>query len=194
MARTSTRERMVIGAAGSIRRYGASATSIDRVLAVSRAPRGSVYHHFPGGRTQLVAEAVTYAGERVGAQIAAAAAHGSPVRVLEEFIEMWRDQLVTSGYRDGCPVVAVAVESSDEDPQLTDAAGAAFDQWSAQLGDLMVDAGVPSGRAARLATLVIAAVEGALVLGRAQRSTRPLDDVGVELRDLLGAALQEAGS
>jgi len=53
---------MILSAAALLREYGASATSIDRVLAHSGAPRGSVYHHFPGGRTQLIDEAVALAG------------------------------------------------------------------------------------------------------------------------------------
>lgn len=59
--RSDSRERMVLSAAALLREHGASATSIDRVLAHSGAPRGSVYHHFPGGRAQLIDEAVTLA-------------------------------------------------------------------------------------------------------------------------------------
>ncbi len=193
-SRTTTRQRMVAGAAGSIRRYGASATSIDRVLARSGAPRGSVYHHFPGGRAQLMEEAVGFAGEHVSDLMADAARDGSPMAVLDLFVGLWREALVESGFRDGCPVVAVAVESDDEAPGLTDAAGAVFGRWQTQLRTVLTDAGLDPARASRLATLVIASVEGALVLSRAQRRTGPLDDVAVELRDLLTSALEGEAS
>jgi len=65
----TTRERMVISTALLVREQGARATSIDDVLAHSGAPRGSVYHHFPGGRQQLLSEAIDYAGEFVAARI-----------------------------------------------------------------------------------------------------------------------------
>jgi AcrR family transcriptional regulator len=190
-SRSTTRQRMVSSAAGLIRRHGASATSIDRVLEVSGAPRGSVYHHFPGGRAQLVEEAVGYADRYVDSLLDAAAASGDPVAVVDQFLTMWREQLVASDFHAGCPVVAVAVEANEEAPQLTDAAGAAFGHWQARIRSLLADAGLDPDRAARVATLVVAAVEGALVLSRAQRRTDPLDDVAVELRDLLTAALKE---
>ncbi len=194
LSRGGTRQRMVAAAAGSIRRHGASATSIDRVLALSGAPRGSVYHHFPGGRTQLVEEAVEFAGEHVSGLIREAADQGSPVAVVDRFVAMWRQQLVESGFRDGCPVVGVAVESDEDHPQLTDAVGKVFGQWHSLLEAVLVDAGLAVSRAERLATFVIAAVEGALVLSRAQRRTGPLDDVGAELHALLTAAIDGTAS
>lgn len=63
------RERMVVSAALLIRERGAHATAISDVLQHSGAPRGSAYHYFPGGRTQLLCEAVDYAGEHVAAMI-----------------------------------------------------------------------------------------------------------------------------
>ncbi len=191
-ARSTTRQRMVASAADLIRTHGSTATSIDRVLARSGAPRGSVYHHFPGGRAQLVEEAVTYAGGHVSALIDAAAANGDPATVVDRFLGMWREQLVASDFQAGCPVVAVAVEANEGAPQLSAAAGAAFARWQEQLSTVLADAGLDAGRAAQLATLVIAAVEGALVLCRAQRRTDPMDAVGAELRAVLATALESA--
>ena len=59
----SPRERMVISTALLIRERGAHSTAISDVLEHSGAPRGSAYHYFPGGRTQLLCEAVDYAAE-----------------------------------------------------------------------------------------------------------------------------------
>ena len=56
----SPRERMVISTALLIRERGAHSTAISDVLEHSGAPRGSAYHYFPGGRTQLLCEAVDY--------------------------------------------------------------------------------------------------------------------------------------
>lgn len=189
-----TRQRMVAAAAGSIRRHGAAATSIDRVLALSGAPRGSVYHHFPRGRAQLVLEAVGFAGDHVSALMVEAARDGSPVLAVDRFVAMWREQLLESGFRDGCPVLAVSVESDEAHPELTDAAAEVFGHWHGLLKAALVDAGLEVGRAERLATFVIAAVEGALVLSRAQRRTDPLDDVGTELRAVLTAAIEGEAS
>ena len=188
--RSTTRQRMVTSAAGLIRKHGASATSIDRVLALSGAPRGSVYHHFPGGRAQLVEEAVGYAGDYVSALLDRAAQTRDPVAAVAEFLAMWRHQLIASDFQAGCPVVAVAVEVNDEAPRLADAAGAAFARWQDQFRGVLQDAGLSPQRATRLAVLVISSVEGSLVISRAQRRTDPLDAVGAELHDLLSSALE----
>ena len=110
MPMRSPRERMVVSAALLIRERGAHATAISDVLAHSGAPRGSAYHYFPGGRTQLLCEAVDYAGDHVGAVIAEA---DSGLELLDTLIDKYRRQLLDSDFRAGCPIVAVSVESGD---------------------------------------------------------------------------------
>lgn len=96
----SPRERMVISAAMLIRERGAHATAISDVLEHSGAPRGSAYHYFPGGRTQLLCEAVDYAGEHVAAIVTEA--DGS-LELLDTLIDKYRQQLLSSDFRAGCP-------------------------------------------------------------------------------------------
>src|SRR5256885_8040824 len=103
----SARTRMVISTALLVRERGARATSIDDVLAHSGAPRGSVYHHFPGGRQQLLSEAIDHAGEFVAARIEHAP---DALTMLHMLLDDYREQLVRTDFRAGCPVVAVAVE------------------------------------------------------------------------------------
>jgi AcrR family transcriptional regulator len=180
---------MVVSTAALLREYGASATSIDRVLLHSGASRGSVYHYFPDGRSQLIGEAVDLAGQYMSRAIETMAEDGDPVRTVDAFFDYWRVQLVESGFRIGCPIVAVAVETNDEAPQLARSAGAVFGQWQDALASLLVRAGIPEERGRRLAALIIAALEGAVVMCRAQRSTEPLDATAAELHDLLVGAL-----
>ena len=187
--RGESRERMVESAAVLLREYGASATSIDRVLLHSGASRGSVYHYFPDGRSQLIGEAVDLAGEYIGQKFEAMIEAGDPVGSLDAFFEYWRVRLVKSDFRTGCSVAAVAVETNDEAPELARLAAAAFVRWQETLTLLLVRGGVSEDRGKRLAAMVIAAVEGAIIMCRAQRSADPLDAVAVELHDLLVLAL-----
>lgn len=180
---------MVASAAQLLREHGASATSIDRVLAHSGASRGSVYHYFPQGRAQLIGEAVELAGDYITALIDAMAADGDPLRALDAFFDMWRTQLAGSGYRAGCPIVAVAVEANDDAPQLARSAAAVFTRWTDALADMLERGGVPHERGKCLATVIVAAVEGAVIMCRAEQSTAPLDATAAEIRDLLTRAL-----
>ncbi|MFJ8425648.1 TetR/AcrR family transcriptional regulator [Streptomyces sp. NPDC094021] len=188
--RSDSRDRMVLSAAALLREYGASGTSVDKVLAHSGAPRGSVYHHFPGGRAQLIDEAVAFAGDFVAELIDAAARADDPVAAVDAFFALWREQLMGSGFRAGCPVVAVAVETNDEAPGLARSAAAVFGRWQQALAALFVRHGLTEERGRRLGSFVIAAVEGAVVMCRAERSTAPLDAAAAEIHELLVHALR----
>lgn len=180
--RSDTRERMVRSAAELLREQGASATSIDLVLAHSGAPRGSVYHHFPGGRTQLIEEAVAFSGDFIAGLIDAA----EPLVVIDKFFSMWRRWLVDSDFKAGCPIVSVTV--TNETPRL---AADAFGRWTDGLATSFAEHGVPEARARRLATFVIAAVEGAVVMCRAERSLDPLEAAAGEIHELLAHTLRK---
>lgn len=182
------RERMVVSAALLIRERGAHSTAIADVLAHSGAPRGSAYHYFPGGRTQLLCEAVDYAAEYMIARLDAA---DSCLDALDELFRGYRKDLQRSGFRAGCPVVAVAVEAGDPDrpdqsaPVLARAA-AAFTRWRGAIAARMRADGIDEQRAEDLAVLTLSAFEGALVLARAARDVEPLDRVHAQLRSLIG--------
>jgi AcrR family transcriptional regulator len=167
-----------------IRERGASGTSIDDVLAHSGAPRGSIYHHFPAGRTQILRETVERAGTGMTAQIAGAEGMG-PLELFDAFLAIWRERLERSDFRAGCPVLAVAVESGDQPAELTAAAADAFASWRDALASLLRGAGCSPAEGRRRATLVVAAIEGAVALARVEHDLRPLDDVAYELRRLL---------
>lgn len=177
MGRTSdTRDRMVRSAAELLREQGAGATSIDRVLAHSGAPRGSVYHHFPGGRTQLIEEAVALSGDFIAGLIDAR----EPAAAIDKFFSLWRRWLVDSDFRAGCPIVSVTV--AGETPRL---AAGVFGRWTDGLAAAFAGQGVPEARARRLATFVIAAVEGAVVMCRAEGNLAPLEAAAEEIHELL---------
>ena len=142
---SSPRERMVVSAALLIRERGAQATAISDVLKHSGAPRGSAYHYFPGGRMQLLEEATEYAGEYIAAKISAAQ---NSVELLDDLIDGYRQQLIRSDYRAGCPIVAVTVEAGDPDnPERTtkviERAAAAFALWTDLICKRLTAEGVP---------------------------------------------------
>ena len=186
--RSDARQRMLDSATTLIRQRGASATSLDDILAHSRAPRGSIYYYFPGGRTQLIEEAVERAGASIE-QLLADAGDLTPVEVFDGFVSAWRDGIVASSFLSGCPVLAVAIESNEDTPQLTAAAARAFASWRGALSALLRRHGVPPAEARRLSSLVVAAVEGAVAISRAERTLQPLDDIAQTIRPLLRDAV-----
>jgi len=189
----SPRERMVISAALLMRERGAQPTAIADVLEHSGAPRGSAYHYFPGGRTQLLCEAIDYAGEYVAAKIGEAE---TGLDALDGLIAYYRKQLLNSDYRAGCPVVAVTVEAGDparpdQVAPVIDRAAAAFARWTELIAARLASDGVSAARAEELAMLTTTAIEGAIIVARASRDLKPLDLVHGQLRDLLAAEISE---
>ena len=193
---SNPRERMVVSAALLIRERGAQATAISNVLKHSGAPRGSAYHYFPGGRMQLLEEATDYAGAYIAGKISAAR---SAVELLDDLTDMYRQQLIRSDYRAGCPIVAVTVEAGDPDnaertTKVIERAAAAFALWTDLIGQRLVAEGVAASRAEELAMLVTTSIEGAIIVARASRDVKPLDLVQRQLRTMLQAEMAERKS
>jgi AcrR family transcriptional regulator len=177
---------MLISAAEVMRERGAAGVTIDEVLTRSGAPRGSVYHHFPDGRNQILAEALQYSGNSITAMIDDAAGWGARA-LLREFVEFWQRLLTDADFTAGCPVVAAAIGSNDDDPKLSAEAGVILGRWCTALTGAFVNDGFPDDDAASLAVMAIAALEGAIVLSRSTRCVRPLSQVGDQLEFLIKA-------
>ena len=184
--RGDTRTKMLISAAEVMRERGAAGVTIDEVLARSGAPRGSVYYHFPDGRNQILAEALHYAGEAIAADIDDAAGRGATF-LLRQFVEFWERVLADSDFHAGCPVVAAAIGSADDEVLLSAEAGRIFAHWRTALTWAFVADGLVESDADSLAVMSIAALEGAVVLCRSTRSIDPLRKVYGELEFLVKA-------
>lgn len=187
----SSRSRILDSAVRLFQEHGVSGTSLADVIEHSAAPRGSLYHYFPGGKSQLAAEATERAAGVMRDLLQAALTYGDPTAAIGMFVDYWSGVLVESDFTAGCPVVAAALGHKESAP-ARDAAGAAFAAWHDVLSTGLLDAGIPRDRVHTLATTAIAAVEGAIVLARAQRSLEPLREVGAHLtwtvRTVLAAA------
>ena len=173
---------MLVSAAEVLRERGAAGVTIDAVLARSGAPRGSVYHHFPAGRSQILREALDFAGDEITAKIDEAA-DISPIALLRQFVELWREKLISSDYTAGCPVLAAAVDSGPD--ELSSVASDIFRRWSDASRTAFVRAGFEAAESSALAHTTIAALEGAVVLCRSTRSLEPLEDVAQQMEFLI---------
>ena len=184
---TDVREQMTRSAAVLFGERGFSGTGLRDVIAHSSTPRGSIYHHFAGGKAELAREAVRYAAGTVAAAVHDAARGGDPIAALHAWLDHWRAALESSDYRAGSAVLAVAAEP-EEQTGARAAAAAAFEGWADAFAATLQGAGIKRKKAARLATLTVTAIEGAVVVSRARRDTIALDHVGRELESAIEAA------
>ena len=185
---TDAPQRVVAAAADMLARVGLNATSIREVTKAADAPLGSTYHHFPGGKQELLARATTLAGDKVDALLETLLRDGAQ-EGMRQFLAIWRERLLRSQLRAGCPVLAAAVEEPSDGSESTAraAAAAAFAGWEIRLAEALEREGHAPGQAPQLATLVIAGVEGAVALSRAARDIAPFDRVAAQLQALVAA-------
>lgn len=181
--RDDTRQRMLTSALALLRERGANGVTLDAVLAHSGAPRGSIYHHFPGGRDQLVVEAAAIGGDLVADILEHHG--GDPCAALNELVAFWKQLLHDSDYRAGCPVVALAIDGQQRIPEAAELTRHVFGRMTTEMVRILRDAGASEGHAHSMATVAIAALEGAVILCRVQQSTQPLDDVAALLESQL---------
>ena len=186
------RERMVFSAAQLIRRRGVTATGLRDVVAHAQAPRGSLQHYFPGGKEQLVNEAVEWAGRYAAGRVArflAELPEPSPSGLLAAMVRQWTDEFEAAGFSPGCPVAAVTADRAGTTDATRAAAAAAFACWRRPVARALTDMGVPDERSEALATVVISAIEGALLIARAEQDVRALTAVARELGPLLDGSV-----
>jgi AcrR family transcriptional regulator len=158
-----------------MRRKGYGAVGMKDVVAASGAPIGSLYHHFPGGKTQIAREALINAGTAYGLLIPTLVdAHGDLGEAIESVFAQAAADMAETGFANMCPVASVAAEVADTISELRDTAAGVFTGWLDGGTAYFVARGIPDDEARDLTVALVSALEGAFVLARTLRDTEPL--------------------
>ena len=191
---SSAKDRILDASSELFRRQGLTGTGIKQILDQAKAPFGSLYHHFPGGKDELAAETVkragAYYGQLVTEKLLAEPDLVSGVRAA--FIAAGRD-LAATGYADACPIETVALEVASTNERLRLATAEVFDSWLDGLTALLRSEGIEATQARALAHTILSALEGAFVLARAARRTDALDACADAMARLVESALPAGG-
>ncbi|MET0558752.1 MAG: TetR/AcrR family transcriptional regulator [Solirubrobacterales bacterium] len=187
-SRRDGRVRLLNGARKLLAEKGYAGMELRDVAERGRAPRGSIYHHFPGGKIQLAVEAAELEGREVRAAIEASLEQRGLAGTLDSFGALFRRRVKDKPEHLGCPVAAAAL-ARPEDPALAEAATKAFQSWEAPIAAALRDEGVGAGDAEAFAGLVVSTIEGALVRARAAADEGPLDSAVAGLQRALAALL-----
>lgn len=181
------REDMIRSAVALFAERGVAGTRLTDVVAHAGAPRGSIYHHFPHGKDELVLAVL--AKRQAAAKRSLAPLEGSePAAVVDGFIDGWKRVLETSDFASGCSVLGITVTT--QTPQTHAGAAAVFEAWTTELARLFEAGGISPASSRSLAMTLIAGAEGAVVMCRALRSVEPLEAVRGQLKAILaGPAL-----
>src|SRR5437764_2073417 len=184
-----TRERILDVSADLFRRQGMPGTGIKQILRGADAPFGSLYHHFPGGKDELAAATIKRAGAAYAQLV------GGKLIAGPDLVENIRDAFVAAGqtlvetdYADACPIETVALEVASTNEPLRLATAEVFESWLSGLSLLLEANGVSKAAARPLAHVILSALQRALVLAPAARSTDALDACGEAMATLVQTA------
>ncbi|CAN5756825.1 TetR/AcrR family transcriptional regulator [soil metagenome] len=190
---TSTRDRLVATTAALFLHQGFSATGVGAITAGSGVPTGSLYHHFPGGKEELAAEALRAAGAGYQLLVEAVIDDAPDLATgIRQSFPAAAAVLEASGYADACPIATVALEVASTNDALRRVTAEIFDAWAGALSSRLESVGLPADRARSLALAYLAALEGGFLLCRAARSPEAMAAVGDLVADAVDAALAEA--
>lgn len=186
MAR-DTRTRMIRQATLLFRAQGYAATGFRELVEKAGTHRGVIYHHFPRGKTQLAEEVLALTDAAVSPAIEAVSASMEPVAAMRAILTGAKMVMTGGGYPPGCPIAAIALGAGPDDPALLTAARDVFRRWQRPFHECLQRNGFGEPDATDLATLLIAGLEGALILCRTEGNTEPLDRVAAGLERALKA-------
>ncbi|MBJ8347693.1 TetR/AcrR family transcriptional regulator [Antrihabitans sp. YC2-6] len=187
-----TRTRIVASTCELYRRQGMAGTGLKQIAQAARAPFGSIYHFFPGGKGQLTEEVIRSWGLMYGDLVAQVfdSAPDLPTAIEWAFAGA-AESLAVTDYVDGCPVATVALEVASTDETLRLATADVFTDWI-DLGVKRFEyTGLPQAKLRELVIGFVTSLEGAFVLCRAMRSTEPLHAAGKVVLAAAHAALAE---
>jgi TetR/AcrR family transcriptional repressor of lmrAB and yxaGH operons len=183
---STKREQIIETTCQLMEMQGYHATGLNQILTESGAPKGSLYYYFPEGKVELGLEAISSSSRMIEQRIRDVMAEiNDPVTAVTTFITILAEQIDISGYRAGSPITAIALESASTNESLRDACRQAYQSWQDAFANKLRQGGFSEARSRRLAAMIIAALEGGIILSRSQRSSQPLLDITEEIEILL---------
>ena len=189
-----TKDRILDSSAELFRRQGYTGTGVKQIAAEARAPFGSLYHFFPGGKEQLGEEVIRWSrGMYLQLFVTVMGEVDDVVDGVRHFFAGAAETLEETGYEDACPIATVALEVASTSEPLRIATADVFDSWIAAGTSYFAAAGIPEPRARELALHFLSALEGAFVFSRAKRTTEPMHVAGAGVAESVRLALAETG-
>ena len=185
------KEAIVVAAVRLFRKHGYASTGLLEILKESEAPRGSLYHHFPGGKAAIGVAAIQAAGKTVLATLQKLAAEtNNPAELVARYFSMVAGWMEESSFHDGSPFTTIVLETVPQNVQLRQAADAVIKSWAEVLSSELLAAGVSGQKAIRLGYFTFGALEGALIHSRVKMDKAPILQASQYMKILYAEALE----
>ena len=187
-----TRDRLIAAMLNALRRKGFHGVGLNELLAEAGAPKGVLYHHFPGGKSELAIAAIqTVVSQINGGLQKLLKRHANPADALQAWMVSAQKLLAGSGFEQGCPMASIALESTPEDAAIRAALADGFSSIRTHLANALQSSGVEAARSDNLAALMVSAYEGALLQARVAGHVQAMQNTTEALVDLIRLSLPE---
>jgi AcrR family transcriptional regulator len=174
-----TAERITVAMAELLRTQGYAATGINQLAHAADAPTGSIYHHFKGGKREVAAAALRQTGAAYIQLLPLLLdAHEDLPAAVEAAFAAAAEDMRTTGWANMCPVGTIAGEIADTEPELRKVVAEVMAFWVGEGTRYLTTRGLSDPDARAVTYAILAAIEGAFILARGQRSTEPFHAAG----------------
>lgn len=189
---SGTRDRLIAAMLDALRTRGYHGVGLTELLKAAQAPKGVLYHHFPGGKAELAVRAIESVVTKLGADLDKVLQRAAdPVDALGVWMGSAQRVLAGSGFASGCPLATIALESTPDDDAIRAALAEGFATIRTRLADALAGAGLAQAQARGAAALIVSAYEGALLQARVAGGVQAMHDTSEALIGLLRLALAE---
>ncbi len=191
MADPGTRDRILAATAELYRRQGMAATGLKQISGAARAPFGSIYHHFPGGKESITAEVIRSEGVRYGELVGGQLANTDPATGIPQMFENAGRLMESQDYGEACSIETIALEVASTNERLRQESATVFEGWLGGIAAWFGQLDITEEQSRRLALITLTALEGAFVLCRTLRSVEPIVIAGHGVQAAVAAVLAE---
>jgi TetR/AcrR family transcriptional repressor of lmrAB and yxaGH operons len=174
------RQNLVRTAMRLFRRQGYASTGLQQIVDESGAPKGSLYHYFPDGKESIAEAAVELAGGLLREKLEELAAkHADPKAFVSAWCKVMAGWMEEADFQSGSPITTVLLETAPRSRAITAAGQRAIDGWIEVVAGVLQRGGAAATRseARKRGEMLVAAMEGALILARVRRSKAPILEV-----------------
>lgn len=191
-SRSNSRDRLLAAASKLLREHGYSGTVLSAVADAGKAPMGSVYFHFPGGKEQLAVEALSTGGDDVSrGLVKTLSEHDDPGKAIAACAHSWARSLSESGWTEGCPIAATALQMSTSSEPIRLTAKKYFNEWKQLFQEKLITSGIEPQEALTLSDMALSILEGAELLARVTRDIEPLKNGALAVQKLIAHAQRD---
>ncbi len=185
---SDNREKFLLTASVLMEKQGYCGTGLNEILEKSGAPKGSLYYYFPDGKEQIASEVALRAGKIISGRIQERTRDQPEAgKAIHEFLYTVALRMEETQFHTGSTITMVAMESVTQSERINLACREAYGMIIGAFKDVLIQGGWEEAEAESIAEMIVAAVEGGIMLSRTYQSADYLRRVADHIQKMLAS-------